>query len=697
MSSASAAAAPEVASEAPGTTTPSVPPPVAPTASEIERQLIAASELAATRNISRVEALRLIAQGPAALATISTSDDAQVTAADYRGPAIVAGQPLPWHCAHCTFENPADRTSCEMCGNMQAPSSGGATSSHQGPGAVAALPLSSWICNVCTFENPADATSCEMCGQMHSDAPATGGAAGSSGGGFLDAAEAHANGLTAGGMSEILSPPPPPHPHPRTALRRSAEDKRREIIERQRRNKASIDTEVVEHFKEQEAHRGLVAEAFECSCCMDDVEAYAGIRCAPGHPECEHKMCSGCFARLVEGQIEKKESLVCPLCPANRPAQIPSWLAGLVVGEQAQAQLVEIEQLHLSQVGGGTLRLWQCPTPDCQNRLALDPDWDARIAVKRQVFGVGLPPSEARGATTQTRAIGARRLAPLGPGPALFGPGPAALGPGRRLGGGPAALAALFGPEVPPPVEPRPEVPQKVPDTAFTASTQRPTHCAHSARLHHTAGWLPFGEETGWLEVDLGEDVRLLGLAIQGGFLGTVSIRPRYDVDWTPCSYVVPHTQDPDHIVDIECSPVAARFLRFDAEEFIGEAGLRFEVYVTDAPEGVSPLSEQERVVCCTACEKKICVRCMVEDHAGITCEAFARWKAENESGDSAYADMVAQGLIKPCPNCNAPILKTEGCNYMTCVTCNDRHGMCWETGKKRYGPTGCGGGHNCH
>lgn len=243
----------------------------------------------------------------------------------------------------------------------------------------------------------------------------------------------------------------------------------------------------------------------------------------------------------------------------------------------------------------------------------------------------------------------------------------------------------------------------EVSDAAFTATSELGTHRAACARLHHPTGWLPEWELS-QLEVDLGKNVRLVGLALQGGFLGTVSLRPGDDdpavddtLEWTQCAYVTPSREDLEGIQDVAFPSTVARKVRFEAERILGESGLRFEVFVTDAPEGVEPLTEQERVVSCTACGKKICVLCMVEDHAGLTCEAFARWKEENESGDRAYADMVAEGLIKPCPNCNSPILKNEGCNYMTCPTCNDPNGMCWQTGKKRYGPDGCGGGHNCH
>jgi hypothetical protein len=104
-----------------------------------------------------------------------------------------------------------------------------------------------------------------------------------------------------------------------------------------------------------------------------------------------------------------------------------------------------------------------------------------------------------------------------------------------------------------------------------------------------------------------------------------------------------------------------------------------------------------QRIVDCGCCNKRICIRCNVEEHSGFTCEQFRVWRQANDSAEQSYGKMMEDGLIKPCPNCNAPILKNEGCNFMTCPTCNDPDRMCWQTGKKRYGPHGCGGGHNCH
>jgi len=231
---------------------------------------------------------------------------------------------------------------------------------------------------------------------------------------------------------------------------------------------------------------GIVLEAFECQCCFEEVPEMTGLQMSPGG-DCDHALCPECFQRMISGQIEKKEPCICPLCPATRPSLVPSWLVRCVLGDDMAVQLSAVEQIHLGQADGGQLRMWQCPMPDCTNRLAVDTDWE------------------------------------------------------------------------------------------------------------------------------------------------------------------------PDRV------------------------------------------SDDQRVVKCECCKKRVCVRCNVEEHEGFSCQQFREWRRANDSSEESYAEMMRQGLIKPCPNCNSPILKTEGCNFMTCPTCNDPDRMCWVTGKKRYGPHACGGGHNCH
>lgn len=93
------------------------------------------------------------------------------------------------------------------------------------------------------------------------------------------------------------------------------------------------------------------------------------------------------------------------------------------------------------------------------------------------------------------------------------------------------------------------------------------------------------------------------------------------------------------------------------------------------------------------ACGAFVCVRCerQVEEADKHECPDSAAPEV-----DPASIAMMAK-ICKPCPACGALIQKNEGCNFMTCSVCKDPNHFCWETGKPRYGPNGCGGGHNCH
>ena len=99
----------------------------------------------------------------------------------------------------------------------------------------------------------------------------------------------------------------------------------------------------------------------------------------------------------------------------------------------------------------------------------------------------------------------------------------------------------------------------------------------------------------------------------------------------------------------------------------------------------------------CPSCERDICLKCNCQEHDGYTCAQYAAWKAENEAGEEKFGGLLAGGVVKLCPNCASPIEKNDGCNFITCQHCKCKEGFCWETGKPRFGPNGCGGGHNCH
>lgn len=97
------------------------------------------------------------------------------------------------------------------------------------------------------------------------------------------------------------------------------------------------------------------------------------------------------------------------------------------------------------------------------------------------------------------------------------------------------------------------------------------------------------------------------------------------------------------------------------------------------------------------ACGAYICVLCnKVEKLAGTHACPHAVGEAVTLGG---IEPLLKAHIAKRCPNCPALIIKNEGCNFMTCASCKDPRGFCWETGKPRHGPCppGCGGGHNCH
>jgi len=108
-------------------------------------------------------------------------------------------------------------------------------------------------------------------------------------------------------------------------------------------------------------------------------------------------------------------------------------------------------------------------------------------------------------------------------------------------------------------------------------------------------------------------------------------------------------------------------------------------------------LVDTGRLVFCPGCSKWICIRCRSEDHPGTSCAMVDSWKLENASNHENFQKLLNKGEIKLCPACQSPITKISGCNSVTCSVCVHPDKMCWETGKPRYGPKSCGGGHNCH
>jgi hypothetical protein len=73
------------------------------------------------------------------------------------------------------------------------------------------------------------------------------------------------------------------------------------------------------------------------------------------------------------------------------------------------------------------------------------------------------------------------------------------------------------------------------------------------------------------------------------------------------------------------------------------------------------------RVVCCSSCACATCTHCHVEDHAGLTCEQYAKSKAP---ADEVRNAIVEEGLTDRCPHCRNAFWDFEGCCAVRCSSC---------------------------
>lgn len=75
-------------------------------------------------------------------------------------------------------------------------------------------------------------------------------------------------------------------------------------------------------------------------------------------------------------------------------------------------------------------------------------------------------------------------------------------------------------------------------------------------------------------------------------------------------------------------------------------------------------------------CGTNFCVYCCQPSHEPVDCEAAKAWDAKNNAESENVTWILAN--TKPCPkkSCSKPIEKNQGCNHMTCKSCN--YDFCW-------------------
>ena len=78
--------------------------------------------------------------------------------------------------------------------------------------------------------------------------------------------------------------------------------------------------------------------------------------------------------------------------------------------------------------------------------------------------------------------------------------------------------------------------------------------------------------------------------------------------------------------------------------------------------------------VTCEACKTQFCLGCDNGPHLPLRCHDMKLWVKEEFYLKSS--EMWISKNTQPCPRCNVPIEKNQGCNHMTCSQC--RHEFCW-------------------
>lgn len=108
--------------------------------------------------------------------------------------------------------------------------------------------------------------------------------------------------------------------------------------------------------------------------------------------------------------------------------------------------------------------------------------------------------------------------------------------------------------------------------------------------------------------------------------------------------------------------------------QFVLQNKKTFRYCVTPDCPIVYRVSASGRSFICPECDVKLCTRCHVQFHDGISCAMFQVDSTEDVSIRQWLAKNKANR--KRCPNCAMPIEKNGGCNHLNCLSCK-KH-ICW-------------------
>jgi len=147
----------------------------------------------------------------------------------------------------------------------------------------------------------------------------------------------------------------------------------------------------------------------------------------------------------------------------------------------------------------------------------------------------------------------------------------------------------------------------------------------------------------------------------------------------------------PDDFVQKIVKPVVwEKYVKFLSKQFIETSkGVRWCSSPSCNKAIYEPTVEGDNLVGECTCGLIFCWYCKKMAHTPITCKEYAFWEEENPELGQALLNAWLFQHTKPCPKCNNPIEKNDGCFHMSC-RCGFQ--FCWGC-RKQWGTSGCNSG----